>query len=269
MEKKKLLLVAVSVGVFLAIAICISIVILPTKVTGSQSVATGISSSSSRPITPGAGLPAEAPSQPITIDPITLLENPGGTGGLQPHPAAGTIQEDPFPGSNGDNSGATIISIPRPTTAAVPDTTADAGSRSTTAPSSAPPVTNRPAAPSPATPAPAAVKPAARAVSAAPPVKSAAAESRPAASAARKAQNDYWIQTGSFKNKTGAEKVRETLAQKGITSIIQTIEKDGTRYRVRVGPYTSETEANYWLALVKSIEGFDKSLVMSQSRSPL
>jgi DedD protein len=32
-------------------------------------------------------------------------------------------------------------------------------------------------------------------------------------------------------------------------------------YRVRIGPYTSQNEADYWLAMVKSIDGFEKSQV--------
>jgi DedD protein len=37
-------------------------------------------------------------------------------------------------------------------------------------------------------------------------------------------------------------------------------------YRVRVGPYTSENEANYWLALVRAVEGFGGSQVRSSRR---
>jgi DedD protein len=30
---------------------------------------------------------------------------------------------------------------------------------------------------------------------------------------------------------------------------------------VRVGPYTSQNEADYWLALIKSIDGFGESQI--------
>jgi DedD protein len=57
------------------------------------------------------------------------------------------------------------------------------------------------------------------------------------------------------------------LASKGITSIIENRQIDGkTWYRVRLGPYTSEKEANYWLALVKSIDGFGESQVRQTVR---
>jgi len=59
-----------------------------------------------------------------------------------------------------------------------------------------------------------------------------------------------------------AESVKESLESKGIASIIENRNIGGrTLYRVRVGPYLSETEANYWLALVRSIDGFADSQV--------
>jgi DedD protein len=80
-------------------------------------------------------------------------------------------------------------------------------------------------------------------------------------------QNDYWIQTGAFSALVRAEDVKETLASKGLSSIIDDRDVDGqTWYRVRVGPYTSENEANYWLALVKAIDGFNESQVRSTQR---
>ena len=61
---------------------------------------------------------------------------------------------------------------------------------------------------------------------------------------------------------TTAERVKATLASKGITSIIENREINGrTLFRVRVGPYTSQNEANYWLSLIKSIDGFEDSQV--------
>jgi DedD protein len=70
------------------------------------------------------------------------------------------------------------------------------------------------------------------------------------------------VQTGAFSTITSAEGVKETLASKGITSIIENGNIDGkTLFRVRVGPYISRNEANYWLALIKSIDGFEDSQV--------
>jgi len=92
---------------------------------------------------------------------------------------------------------------------------------------------------------------------------------RPAATASpgKITKNDYWVQTGAFTAKVRAEGVKENLASKGITSVIENRDVDGrTWYRVRVGPYTSETEANYWLALVQSIDGFADSQVRVTAR---
>jgi DedD protein len=113
--------------------------------------------------------------------------------------------------------------------------------------------TARQPAAAPARPAPAAAIPATAATIAAKP--------------SSKVREDYWVQTGAFSAKIRAEGAKETLADKGITSIIDDREVDGkTWYRVRVGPYTSETEARYWLALVQSIDGFNGSQVRSDSR---
>ena len=61
--------------------------------------------------------------------------------------------------------------------------------------------------------------------------------------------------------------MKELLASKGLTSIIETRVVEGRNlYRVRLGPYTSEREANYWLALVKSIDGFSESQVRQTVR---
>jgi DedD protein len=52
------------------------------------------------------------------------------------------------------------------------------------------------------------------------------------------------------------------LAAKGITSLIENRDVEGkTFFRVRVGPYTSQNEADYWRELIKSIGGFEESQV--------
>jgi DedD protein len=160
------------------------------------------------------------------------------SGGEKPAEAARTEQ------SAGNASPVVTIDVPPPSAAAVPDAPAPA------APRAAAPAKQRTAAPA------ASAKPAARPAPAAKP----AASARPAAPA--KTRSDYWVQTGAFTAKVRAEGVKETLASKGITSIIENRDLNGTTwYRVRVGPYTSESEANYWLALVKSIDGFADSQV--------
>jgi DedD protein len=268
MEKKKIILVAVSVGVFLAIAISAAILLVTPRASGTSAAAV-------RPVSPGLpeayrvrpdsrpSLPAETPrTQPATVDAVDMVRNADGIQAIQPPPQATAIQENHFY-INGENTedayrvessgesgtpSKVVINVPKPSTAAVPDVPA-AGKTERPAPATQPRA--RPAQ-ARETPARAPAQPAARAAS------PAAAKSTAAVST----QKDYWVQTGAFSAKVRAEGARELLASKGITSIIENRELDGkTWYRVRVGPYTSENEANYWLSLVKTIDGFGESQI--------
>jgi len=225
-EQKKLLLVAVSVGVFLLVTITAAIAILTPKANMQETAITAQPYSSGRlqPATVGNDQPPAS---------TALNTNSEGSGN-----AADAIDNDQL-----------TINIPKPTTAAVPDsqeTLAPARNVATVAPASKP----------------SAEKPAASKSSV-----SKSTTSKPAAQAKAKTTKDYWVQTGAFIAKVRAEDTREILASKGITSIIENSEINGkTWYRVRVGPYTSENEAKYWLALVKTIDGFGDSQVRQTAR---
>ena len=79
---------------------------------------------------------------------------------------------------------------------------------------------------------------------------------------AKKTRDDYWVQTGAFSMLSRAENAKKTLADKGIASIIENRNIGDTLYfRVRIGPYISQNEADYWLNLIKSINGFEDSQV--------
>jgi DedD protein len=270
MEKKKLLLVAVSVGVFLVITISAAILIFTPKNAGNA-----VSASAPRPVpsytagttggppeTENAGTQdARTPprTQPASVDATGMVRNAGDIQGIQTPPQAQAIQENNFY-INGDKPGESytieksgegsntkvVINVPKPSTAAVPDSPAEG--RSAPRRNAVPP---RPAA------APAA-KPSAG-----------NAGKKPAAAAApARSYRDYWVQTGAFSVKVRAEGAKETLASKGISSIIENRDIDGkTWYRVRVGPYTSENEASYWLSLVKSIDGFADSQIRQSTRN--
>jgi DedD protein len=89
---------------------------------------------------------------------------------------------------------------------------------------------------------------------------------QPASSAtsvsAKKAYESYWVQAGAFSTQIRAEDVKETLKTKGIAAVIETHNAQGKDFfRVRVGPYTSQNEADYWLALIKGIDGFEESQI--------
>jgi len=106
------------------------------------------------------------------------------------------------------------------------------------------------------------------AVQSTPAKPAATADTKPAAPAAdKKTHRDFWVQVGSFSTRERADGVKSTLDNKGLSAIITNQEVEGkTRYRVRVGPYTSQNEADYWLAMVKSIDGFQESQIW-QSQS--
>lgn len=73
---------------------------------------------------------------------------------------------------------------------------------------------------------------------------------------------EYWIQAGSYKSKTRAVNVKEELAARGVESRLTSREIDGTTYfRVRIGPYEAEGEAEKFLAWIKEVQGFESSYV--------
>jgi len=237
MEKKKLLLVAISVGIFLVITIGAAILIFtPKNITPPSSALT------MRPVSGTAtqGTEETGNANNAAPDPVDLVRNNSEVPGLKPYPEGAIPEEsDYYVGGSGTR---TVITVPKPSTAAVPD--APPAGRAV----SAPPVQ--------ATPVPVSVKPAPQPVVAKPAVQQ------------TKVYNDFWVQTGAFSTIARAEGVKEALSSKGITSIIENREVDGTPlFRVRVGPYTSQNEANFWLSLIKSINGFEDSQVrQTQSR---
>jgi DedD protein len=236
MEKKKLLLIAISVGVFLVIVIGAAILVFSPRTPSPAAAAVA------KPVPPGNLEKTENPNLPASVDAIELVKNSVDIQGLETPPGDNS-QDDVFyiygetPGDavtvNRTSSSAgnrLVVDVPRPVTAAVPDAP----------PRAAAPVRQAPAAP----PRAAAPK------TAAPPEQK------------QKPRDNFWVQTGSFSTVARAEGVKDTLASKGITSLIENRDVDGkTFFRVRVGPYTSKNEADYWLALIKSIHGFEESLV--------
>ncbi|MDR0494832.1 MAG: SPOR domain-containing protein [Treponema sp.] len=231
MEKKKLLLVAVSVGVVLLIIIGIPLMMIVPR----QHYATTADVNRDWVMTvEPTTVQSYQPSVEPIVEPQTFTYN------AQPNENA-FFQPEQSPHI-------TTLTIPIPETVAVPSTPVVQAQKPSTvklAPASKPaPVAAQPAAP--------AAKPAPKPV--------AVAAKKPATDT--KTYSNYWVQTGAFSTKIRAEGARESLESKGIASIIDNRDIDGkTWYRVRVGPYTSETEANYWLALVKAIDGFGESQI--------
>lgn len=97
---------------------------------------------------------------------------------------------------------------------------------------------------------------AAPAKSAAPaPKKKVAAATAPKAPAL---SSKYWVQAASFTNKKSADSARATLDDNKIPAEVFTYKdnKDNLFYRVRVGPYTTKSEAEYWKTRVCKIDLF-------------
>ena len=248
---KKLLLVAVSVGVFLLVAITVSLIILTPK---AQTQETAFSSSV--PYSSAKPVPDIMSNMPEQIN-----TNPALTGVT---PATVNITENGRPeviiSSDRNNGDRLTIQVPRPTSAAIPETTQ-------TATSSTPATRTQRQNVQPAATQVTRTQPAATTRT-----QTSASTSRTSTSAARntssKTINDYWIQTGAFSAIVRAEDARETLATNGLISIIENRIIDGkTLYRVRLGPYTSEREANHWLTIVKAIDGFGESQVRQTIRA--
>lgn len=101
------------------------------------------------------------------------------------------------------------------------------------------------------------------------PAKPVVSQKQPAAAYADKTADtvktetiSYWIQLASLTDKLKAEKAREDLNEKMISPEIFTKEIDGKiYYRLRIGPYKTKQEADYWLAKVKEMNGFEKSYI--------
>lgn len=85
----------------------------------------------------------------------------------------------------------------------------------------------------------------------------AAAKAAPAKST-NKLVDQFWVQVASVTNKNNAEAARAALAANKIESEIFTHNADDGKlyYRLRVGPYTTRTEAEYWKGRIALIDEF-------------
>ncbi len=82
---------------------------------------------------------------------------------------------------------------------------------------------------------------------------------QPAKAEPKKTQ--YWVQVAAYSNKKGAEGARSILDENKIPSDIFTYRdnKDKLYYRVRVGPYTTKSEAEYWRTRIIKISEIDNA----------
>ena len=117
--------------------------------------------------------------------------------------------------------------------------------------------------------------PSAQKAAAAKPANTAAKNTgKPKAAAAKTASvpDRFWVQAASFTDKENAENARSILASEKIPAEVFTYrDKSGkTFYRLRVGPYTTESEAQYWNSRIKLIEHFSSAQsYVTNSSKPL
>ena len=117
--------------------------------------------------------------------------------------------------------------------------------------------------------------PSAQKAAAAKPANTAAKNTgKPKAAAAKTANvpDRFWVQAASFTDKENAENARSILASEKIPAEVFTYrDKSGkTFYRLRVGPYTTESEAQYWNSRIKLIEHFSSAQsYVTNSSKPL
>ena len=71
----------------------------------------------------------------------------------------------------------------------------------------------------------------------------------------------YWVQVAAYGSKKAAEAARSVLDENRIPSDIFTYKdnKENLFYRVRVGPYTTKSEAEYWRTRINKIDEFAKA----------
>ncbi|MDR0448755.1 MAG: SPOR domain-containing protein [Treponema sp.] len=188
---------------------------------------------------PGAGsaaAPAITSTSPPAVVNLPELAGDEAYQGLQDPPPA-PLQEN----NKNNNYGAetsTVINVPKPSAPAVPA-----------------------AKPAPAKPVPAKAVPETKPAPEAKPAVVAAPSATPP-TASKTSSRDYWVQVGSFEHRERADGAKSTLDNKGLSAIITNqIVNSKMFYRVRVGPYNSQNEADYWLAMIKSIDGFQNSQI--------
>jgi len=244
-EQKKLLLVAVSVGVFLLVTITVALIILMPR-TQSQDIPFFSSLPFQKEKTKQDENVGSSYAQPV-------INNSQETNIIIDGKYHTPVEIE----KTGENS--LTIQIPRPSTAAVPDTPEITVSTTVTNPSETKQQTTVTSVTTISKPA------STQSASQTAPASRAPTSSRTTAPA--KTTSDYWIQIGAFSAKIRAEDAKELLDSRGLTSIIDNREIDGRIwYRVRLGPFTTENEANYWLALVKTLDGFKESQVRQTIR---
>ena len=277
MEQKRILWIAAAVGVFLLVVIGAALILYSPRQNDSQLAAQAIQE------TTWMNVPAppvtELPSSPAVNAPplqLSAAEQPGANASASAVPvqSAQTAASPAVPTQAGnvtvitDNTrvySAGVTTIDLNSLKSPPQETAQSASAD---PQPAVQSINPPSAVS--KPAPAASANAN--ASAKPnPGTSATASAKPVANpkpapgattvAAKKPlPNQYWVQAASYNNKKNADTARDSLTANKIPCDVFTYtdSKGKVFYRVRVGPYSTKSEAEYWQSRITLIEEFSR-----------
>ena len=94
-----------------------------------------------------------------------------------------------------------------------------------------------------------------------------AATAAKVASSAKKAPDSFWVQAAAYTSKRNADEARTMLESNKIPSEVFTFTDSSgkTFYRVRVGPYVTKSEAEYWQTRIGMIDKFAsaKSIIVN------
>ncbi|MDR1317033.1 MAG: SPOR domain-containing protein [Spirochaetales bacterium] len=75
---------------------------------------------------------------------------------------------------------------------------------------------------------------------------------------------EFSIQVGAFSSRDRAEELNEVLKEKGLMG--QVVYADGPKlYRLRIGPYTNKDEAEKFLGWVRTMNGFESSMIFERN----
>ncbi|MDR1932756.1 MAG: SPOR domain-containing protein [Spirochaetales bacterium] len=87
---------------------------------------------------------------------------------------------------------------------------------------------------------------------------------KPAPAAKTVQVREFSIQVGAFSSRDRAEELNEVLKAKGLAG--QVFYADGPKlYRLRIGPYTNQNEAEKFLGWVRGIDGFQDSMIFERT----
>ncbi|MBN1687361.1 MAG: SPOR domain-containing protein [Spirochaetales bacterium] len=254
MEHQKVLWIIFSVTLFLVVVVVVGFIwFLPPESEGEPETAgvvagTDTSSKVFDPIVwvrkdqevPGLSVEAAETAQGAGEDLLLVY----GEAGKQPETAVRVTTPEK------DSPATSILASPQEKSVAAAVTTSTGENAAASRPAVQSPVTTAaPAAGSASTPA--ATQPATRA---------AVPAAKPEPRSERVTQ--YWIQAGSFQSQTRAEQAQTALAEKGWNTRIVSRDVNGEVYfRVRLGPFETNAEANKFLDWITDIKSFESSYV--------